>query len=142
MPVPLIRLGVLLLALLLIVALVQGGRLFVARRRRLALASEPLRELPPGNRLRILSFGSADCSQCHTLQEPTRRRLQALRGPDIEVVEIDAPASPDLASRYHILTLPSTVLLNPAGEPLAVNYGFANLEKLQAQIDAGLCASR
>jgi hypothetical protein len=142
MPAPLIRLGVLLLTLLLIAALVQGGRLFVARQRRLALAAEPLRDLPPGNRLRILAFGSADCSQCHTLQEPTLRRLQALRGPEIEVVEIDAPASPDLAGRYHILTLPSTVLLNPAGEPLAVNYGFANLEKLQAQIDAVLCTSR
>jgi hypothetical protein len=142
MPAPLIRLGLLLLTLLLIAALVQGGRFFVARQRRLALAAEPLRDLPPGNRLRILAFGSADCSQCHTLQEPTLRRLQALRASEIEVVEIDAPASPDLASRYHILTLPSTVLLNPAGEPLAVNYGFANLEKLQAQIDAVLCASR
>jgi hypothetical protein len=142
MSVPLIRLAVLLLTLLLIAALVQGGRLFVTRQRKLALAAEPLRDLPPGNRLRILAFGSADCSQCHTLQEPTLRRLQALRGPEIEVVEIDAPAAPDLASRYHILTLPSTVLLNPTGEPLAVNYGFANLEKLQAQIDAALCTSR
>ncbi len=142
MPVLLIRLGILLLALLLIVALVQGGRLFVARQRRLALAAGPPGNLAPGNRVRILAFSSADCTQCHTLQEPTLRRLQALRGPEIEVVEIDAPASPDLADRYHILTLPSTVILKPSGQALAVNYGFANLEKLQAQIDAVLCVSR
>lgn len=142
MPVLLIRLGILLLALLLSAALVQGGRLFVARQRRLALAAEPLRIPLSENRVRILAFSSADCTQCHTLQQPTLRRLQALRGPEIDVVEIDAPASPALADRYHILTLASTVVLNPAGQALAVNYGFANLEKLQAQIDSVLCAPR
>jgi len=91
----------------------------------------------PGSKIRILAFSSAACTQCHTLQRPALRRLQALRGDEIEVVEIDAPGSPELAGRYRILT----VLLNPAGEAFAVNYGFADLSKLQRQIDAGLASA-
>ena len=137
----LMRLGILVPALLLIAMLVCAGRLFVERQRRLALLATP----PTGDQLgqheskiRILAFSSAACTQCRTLQQPVLRRLQALRGDEIEVVEIDAPGSPELAGRYRILTIPSTVLLNPAGEAFAVNYGFADLSKLQQQIDASL----
>jgi len=137
----LMRMGVLVLALLPIAALVWGGRLFVERQRKLALAAAPLAGEPPGQRegkIRILAFSSDACTQCHTLQQPVLRRIQALRGDDIDVVEIDAPGSLELADRYRILTVPSTVLLNAAGEVFAVNYGFANLNKLQQQIDASL----
>jgi len=140
----LIRLGVLVVTLLLVVVLVWAGCLFVERQRRLALAAAPLAGDLPGqleSKIHILAFSSAACTQCHTLQQPTLRRLQALRGDEIEVVEIDAPGSPELADHYRILTVPSTVLLNPAGEAFAVNYGFANLSKLQQQIDASLVSA-
>lgn len=130
----LIRPGILLLVLLLAVALVQVGRLFVERQRKLALAAEPLQDLPAG-KVRILAFSSPDCTQCRTLQRPALHRLQALSS-EIDVLEIDAPAAPELAGRYHILTLPSTVILSSTGEALAINYGFASFEKLQAQIEA------
>lgn len=144
MPATLIRLGILVLAMLLIALFVWGGRFFVERQRRLALAAAPLEKFPAGagtstqaqGKIRILAFSSADCTQCHTLQQPALRRLQALRGEEIDVVEVDAPAAPELTSRYRILTVPSTVILNPAGEAQAVNYGFANLNKLQQQVDA------
>jgi thioredoxin-like negative regulator of GroEL len=134
-----IRLGILVLAVALIGLLVWGGRLFIAHQKRLALSTsaEATSESIRG-RVRILAFGSADCTQCHRLQEPTLRRLQALRGDAIEVVEIDAPGSPDLTRRYRILTVPSTVVLDPAGSPRAINYGFADLNKLQQQVDAVL----
>jgi len=137
----LMRLGMLVLALLPIAALVWGGRLFVERQRRLALAAAPLAGDLLGHhesKIRILAFSSAACTQCHTLQQPVLRRLQALRGDEIDGVEVDAPGSPELADHYRILTVPSTVLLNTAGEAFAVNYGFANLNKLQQQIDASL----
>jgi hypothetical protein len=134
----LVRLGIVLVVFLLTAALIQAGRLFVARQRRLALAATPPAELPAGNKLRILAFSSADCLQCRRLQQPALRRLQALHGTAIDVLEIDAPASPDLAGHYHILTVPSTVILSPKGEALAINYGFVPLETLQAQIDAAL----
>ena len=140
----LMRLGILTLALLLIAALVWGGRLFVERQRKLVLAAAPLAEGLPGSqegKIRILAFSHAACTQCHTLQQPTLRRLQALRGDMVEVVAIDASGSPELTRRYRLLTLPSTVLLTPAGEVVAVNNGFANLPTLLRQIDAYLACA-
>lgn len=134
----LVRLGIVLLLFLLTGALVQVGRLFVAHQRRLALAATPHPALARGTKVRILAFGSASCTQCRTLQQPVLRRLQALQSTQLDVLEIDAPGSPELAGRYHILTVPSTVILGQEGQVLAINYGFAPLERLQAQIDAAL----
>lgn len=140
----LLRLGILALVILISASLLWLGRAFVARQRKLALASGPLNDAltsgpgQPAGKVRILAFSSADCTQCHTLQQPALQRLRTLRGEAIDIVEIDAPNSPELTRRYHILTVPSTVLLNPAGEARAINYGFASSGKLQQQIDAML----
>jgi Thioredoxin len=139
----LIRLGILVLVILLIAALVWLGRLFVERQRKQALAAPPLDSsisgasipVPGGRKTRILAFSSEDCTQCHTLQLPVLRRLQELGSDEIEVVEIDALASPELVRRYRVMTVPSTVVLNAAGEVRAVNYGFANFGKLRQQVD-------
>jgi thiol:disulfide interchange protein len=142
----LIRLGILALVVLLILAIVWIGRAFVAQQRRLALAAAPLADAPSlvgalepaAGKVRILAFSSETCIQCHTQQLPALQRLQKLRGEQIEVVEIDAPAAPDLVKRYHVLTVPSTVVLDPEGQARAVNYGFANTGKLREQVDAVL----
>ncbi|HET8844812.1 MAG TPA: thioredoxin family protein [Ktedonobacteraceae bacterium] len=132
----LIRLGILLLAMVVIAGIVKGGRLFVERQRRLAYAAHPLSpSAHESGKVRILAFGSADCTSCHTLQLPALRRLQAARGEKVDVVEVDAPASPELTRRYHVLTVPTTIILNSLGEVHAVNYGFANLGKLNRQVD-------
>lgn len=136
MPDTLTRLGILALVMLFSLVLLWLGRVLVARQRTLALAAEPLANEQHNGKVRILAFSSATCTQCHTLQQPTLRKLQALRSENIEIQDIDAPSSPELVKRYHILTVPSTVLLNAAGEACAINYGFANMGKLQAQIDA------
>lgn len=139
---PLTRLGLLAGVAVLSMVLILAGRLFVAHQRKLALAALPLKDTSDENaaqtsgKVRILAFSSADCSQCHTLQQPVLRQLQKLRGEEIDVVEIDAPSSPELTSRYRILTVPSTVVLDSVGEARAVNYGFANVQKLRAQVDA------
>lgn len=130
-----IRLCILVLAVLAIVAVVRGGRVFVERQRRLVLATRPLPALATSsNRVRILAFASADCSSCHTLQLPALRRLQEAQGELLDVIEVDAPASPELTKQYRVLTVPTTVVLNSLGEVHAINYGFANLGKLRQQV--------
>jgi len=57
------------------------------------------------------------------------------RGSKVSVAEVDAPNSPDLAQRYRVLTLPSTVIMDAAGRAHAVNYGFANTQHLLDQVD-------
>lgn len=147
MPNTLVRLAVLVLVSLLLYLLVWCGRLYVERQRKAAMASGPLEALPttiaanhPGtdsfpSRVQILAFSSVDCQQCHTLQTPALERLVEARGADVSIVEIDAPDSPQLTQRYHVLTLPTTVVLDAVGQVHAVNYGFANTQRLLEQVD-------
>jgi len=124
-------------------------RRYAARRRGAVLAAtqpaDALAGLLPshdvGKPVRILAFSSASCSPCHTLQAPALERVRAACGAQVAVVTIDAPSSPELTSRYAVLTVPTTVVLDATGRARAVNYGFANERKLLAQVDAALAAA-
>lgn len=146
----LVRLLVLALTSVLLSLLIWSGRRFVETRRQQALAAEPLAVLltagntdnsllptQAGNAasVRILAFSSADCHQCHQLQTPALQRVQEIWGDSVAVVEIDAPSSPELTQRYHVLTVPSTVILDATGHAQVVNYGFANTRRLLEQVD-------
>ncbi|WIG62012.1 MAG: hypothetical protein OJF49_004761 [Ktedonobacterales bacterium] len=85
--------------------------------------------------IRILAFSSDDCAQCHRLQDPALARVVAARGDRVSVIRVDAPSTPDLTSRYRVLTLPTTVVLDVTGHAHAVNYGFASTQHLLDQVD-------
>lgn len=150
MPDIIIRSGVLLLVSLLVYLGVWSGRRFVENQRRKVLTALPsdnagntlntLQEdaISSASPVRILAFSSEDCKQCHQLQAPALQRVRQQHGDMVAVVEIDAVASPEMAQRYHILTVPSTVILDPSGKAHAVNYGFANTQRLLQQVDAVL----
>lgn len=138
--------------------LVWVGRRVVEARRQRAFAAELPTQLTahtntsegasdsqetPANpaHIRILAFRSDDCRQCHQMQEPALRRVVEARGEAVSVLHIDAPTSPDLTQRYQVLTLPTTVLLDPDGKVHAVNYGFANTQRLLTQIDEVLSSA-
>jgi thioredoxin-like negative regulator of GroEL len=144
----LVRTGILLLVSLLACLIVWCGRRYVEARRRAVLAapapgSTELHALnaditSSASPVRILAFSSEDCKQCHQLQAPALQRVRQQRGDTVAVVEIDAVTSPALAHQYHILTVPSTVILDATGQAHAVNYGFANTQKLLQQVNAVL----
>ncbi len=142
MTVFMLRIGVLVLVSILLLLVVWSGRHFVEAQRRRALAAVLLTsgggETDAHSRLslvRILAFSSADCRQCHEMQIPALQRVLDARGSKVSVAEVDAPNSPDLAQRYRVLTLPSTVIMDAAGRAHAVNYGFANTQLLLDQVD-------
>lgn len=142
MTVFMVRIGVLVLASILLLLVVWSGRRIVEAQRRRALAAVPL-TLGGGDTdahsslslVRILAFSSADCRQCHEMQIPALQRVLDARGSKVSVAEVDAPNSPDLTQRYRVLTLPSTVIMDAAGRAHAVNYGFANTQRLLEQVD-------
>jgi thiol-disulfide isomerase/thioredoxin len=150
MPDILIHTGVLLAVILLVSLVVWSGRRFVESQRRKVLAALPTSPLygsgtivnedtsSSTSQVRILAFSSEDCKQCHQLQAPALQRVQQQHGDTVAVVEIDAVSSPELAQQYHILTVPSTVILDPSGKAHAVNYGFANTQRLLQQVDTVL----
>lgn len=145
-----IRVGVLALLSAAVWGAVWLGRRYVEQQRRHALAAAPsaegLYEHTRGEDagtsigVRILAFSSDDCAQCHRLQTPALRRVIEARGDAVAVVDVDAPSAPDLAKRYNVLTVPTTVVLDATGRARAVNYGFAHVQKLLDQVDAILSA--
>src|SRR5947207_227574 len=141
MTVLMMRIGVLVLVSILILLVVWSGRRFVEVQRRRALAAVPLTSdgdtdaLASLSLVRILAFSSADCRQCYEMQIPALQRVLDARGSKVSVAEVDAPSSPDLTQRYRVLTLPSTVVMDAAGRAHAVNYGFANTQRLLDQVD-------
>ncbi len=141
----LIRLGLLLLVGTVAWLLIQLCRRFVEAQRRQALAATPLRALSISDsadqteadrsHIRILAFSSEDCYQCHQLQAPALQRVVAARGDSVTVVEVDATTEHEMVQTYHVMTVPSTVILDATGQAHAINYGFANTQRLLAQVD-------
>ena len=76
----------------------------------------------------VLYFTTEQCSTCRTHQEPALRRL------DVVVRRVDAIAEGELARRYSIFTVPSTVVIRGDGSTAEVNYGYAPVEKLRRQL--------
>ncbi len=129
-----IRLGVLVLVAICAWLIVLIGKRFVAERRQCALAAVPVTMFIP-TKIHILSFSSEDCHQCK-LQAPILQHIVEAHKDVVSLTEINAPTEPELADRYQVLTVPTTVVLDTDGKAHAINYGFANTQKLLKQIDA------
>jgi thioredoxin 1 len=142
----LLRLGVLALVSLALWLVIWGGRRLVEARRQAVLHAAPaawpgIPNLDDAAPVQILNFSSADCSQCFRLQAPALRRLLEARSGEVVVVNVDAPNTPELARRYQVMTVPTTVVLDATGQAQAVNFGFAPTERLLEQVDAVLAKS-
>jgi hypothetical protein len=98
-------------------------------------ANEDAEPVYAAARVRILAFGNEDDRQCRILQAPVLRRVVEAKGDAVSVINIDASNSPELTQRYHVLTVPTTVLLDAHGKTYAVNYGFTNAQSLLKQVD-------
>jgi thioredoxin-like negative regulator of GroEL len=77
----------------------------------------------------ILYFTGESCTVCKTHQEPALARLGSVR-----VDRVDAITDRELADRFQVYTLPTTVVMSPEGKPLHVNYGYAPATKLERQL--------
>jgi len=95
----------------------------VARRRAIGAVSAPAAEPY------ILYFTGEGCTVCRTHQEPALARLGSVR-----IDKVDAIADRVLADRFHVYTLPTTVVMSPQGTALHVNYGYAPAPKLERQL--------
>ena len=77
----------------------------------------------------ILYFTGDGCTVCKTHQEPALARLA-----DVRVDRVDALEQKELAERFSVYTLPTTIVMAPDGKPLHVNYGYAPAPKLERQL--------
>jgi thioredoxin-like negative regulator of GroEL len=77
----------------------------------------------------ILYFTGDSCTVCRTHQEPALARLS-----DVRIDKVDAVEDRELADRFHVYTLPTTVVMAADGRALHVNYGYAPAPKLERQL--------
>ena len=83
----------------------------------------------PSSEPYILYFTGESCTVCRTHQEPALAKLASVR-----VDKVDAVAERTLADRFHVYTLPTTVVMAADGHALHVNYGYAPAPKLERQL--------
>ena len=95
------------------------------RARRLAVGATAT----PARDAYILYFTGESCTVCRTHQEPALARLG-----DVRIDKVDAVAERGLADRFHVYTLPTTVVMAADGRALHVNYGYAPAPKLERQL--------
>ncbi|HSS61548.1 MAG TPA: thioredoxin family protein [Candidatus Limnocylindrales bacterium] len=116
-------------------ALVVVGGIVLAAAGLEALRSRRARRLSagaaaaPATNPYILYFTGESCTVCRTHQEPALARLDGVR-----IDKVDAVAERTLADRFHVYTLPTTVVMAPDGRALHVNYGYAPATKLERQL--------
>ncbi len=77
----------------------------------------------------ILYFTGESCTVCRTHQEPALTKLGSVR-----IEKVDAIADRELADRFHVYTLPTTVVMSPDGRAIHINYGYAPYPKLERQL--------
>ena len=134
------RVAVLAAAFAALTVLALLWRVYCQRRlARLAQADVPasVRRLVVDKTPAILYFTTQDCAQCRFQQSPILERFtQQAR---VAVYSVDAVTHQDLARFYGVMTVPSTVLLNPRLQPVAINHGLATPDRLAQQITAA-CA--
>ena len=133
---------ILLLAPLIAAAAIGGMALFlrVQRGGQRELVGRVLEPASSGAQLpSILYFTGETCTICHTAQRPALRALAAGLDAGVEIREIDIAVEPELARRYRVMSLPTTIVLDAAGQVTDINVGFASGEVLRRQlVDAGM----
>jgi thiol-disulfide isomerase/thioredoxin len=88
--------------------------------------------LPPGPA--VVAFTHRLCSPCRAQQLPALERLQRVVGPGVRVQVVDVERHPEVARRFGIFTVPSTVVVGADGRVVAFNHGFADEGKLLRQL--------
>jgi len=112
-----------------------GTRWQTARIRQRQSACAILGGLRPGVAA-VIYFWSETCAPCKLIQTPALEQLQAELGEGrVQIVSINALEQPDIADEWGVLGLPTTFIIDRAGEPRRVNHGVVRVEQLRGQIE-------
>jgi thioredoxin-like negative regulator of GroEL len=95
---------------------------------------DTLGEAPDG-RPTLVTFSTPSCAACRSAQAPAVSAVeQELGAAEVRVIRVDAALRPEVARVFGVRTVPSTVVLAPAGRVVAVNQGFAPRRRLVEQL--------
>lgn len=82
----------------------------------------------------LVYFTTPGCVPCKTVQRPAINKLSRILGESLQVLEIDASRQPDIASRWGVLSVPTTFVIGPRGDLRHVNHGVTRSKQLLMQI--------
>jgi thioredoxin-like negative regulator of GroEL len=86
----------------------------------------------------LLYFWSHACMQCKPQERNIERAKELLRktGRTFDTLKLNAVEERQLAKLLHVMTVPTTVLLDPRGSVKAWNAGLVNAQKLVDQLES------
>lgn len=93
-----------------------------------------LADLPLAGGPAVLYFTTTTCAQCRFQQTPVLAQVQE-RLAGLQVLKLDAVEHRRLADYYHVMTVPTTVVLDSQRRPVAINHGLATAERLLLQVE-------
>lgn len=82
----------------------------------------------------LVYFTTPSCAPCKSVQRPAINKLSEILGESLQVLEIDASQKPEVASRWGVLSVPTTFVIDPLGHVKHVNHGVTRADKLLMQI--------
>jgi len=88
-----------------------------------------------GGRPALLVFTSPTCAPCKLQQMPIVDRLMAGWADRIDLRVVDVTEQPDVAARFGVWSLPTTIVLDAGGRVSALNQGVASEQKLREQFE-------
>jgi len=101
-------------------------------KRRLVASIQPVAS---GSEKPTLLYFSADyCAPCKFQQAPIVRQVSDTLNDAITVQTIDVTRQPELAKRYKVLTLPTTIVIDKFGRVTYMNHGVTAAHTLKAQL--------
>ena len=123
--------------LLLTIVLALIGLLLYAVASRLHLhqaSKASLTKATESGRPTIMYFRSDNCAPCKT-QNYFLQDLEHSFGSRLAVHRIDADEDQELAGKFGVFTLPTTLVLDGTGQVQYINYGLTNTKKLARQME-------
>ena len=81
----------------------------------------------------IVYFTTPMCGLCRTTQVPAIERLQKILAL-VNIIKVDATTDKDSSKRWGVMSVPTTFILDKTGNPVKVNNGFVDENKLSIQL--------
>lgn len=90
----------------------------------------------------VLYFTTPTCVICRTRQAPALEEVARALEFAVDIRKVDALEEPDLAGRFGVLTVPTTVVIAANGHVQAINAGLAEAPALTKQLRAAVQTSQ
>jgi thioredoxin-like negative regulator of GroEL len=127
----------LLIALAIVAGIAFAGLVirWLGARRTAAVMTGQTVDPAPASGPRVIAFSGPGCTACTTQRRILDAVVAGWNG-TVEVAYVDAVAEVDLARRFGVLIVPTTVVATPDGRIVGINGGLVDGDRLRAQLAA------